>query len=527
MTSLRQLARFVLASEERNSCIRRSDDVGKLTDLEIFKNHTDTIEIMVNKGVRFDTNRASELGYLLNDQNKNLLRKINIGWRVFELNERSDGVEVLLQGLQVHGNLRELKLAKYPGVKLSSWGESSMDLKSCFPNLVEIALTFCKRLEHLPLMSQLPCLKILRLEGLTELKYVESSKISEEGSPTSSRRAAPTPELVFFPNLESLVLYKMPKLKGWWKEESGGRIVERGTSHDNIEEQSSTAAGDKQSFSYSFPRLSYLHIWTCPGMKTFPLCPKIEDLILKEFNGALVPIMRRGKDGGSCSSSNKNREGRRIGRLRDVKIDNFGYLNSLPKKSFRYVTHLEIFCNKQIESLTTAEAGNVFQSGCLSSLRSLEINSCYKLKSVSGQRVWEHLTALKTLKLMDLNELELDDEEEKEAKSCSHGDEEENMKKVMPWRFLSHSLHHLTLSSLPKLEKLPKGMRHLTSLKSLSIQMCSRLKTVSEEICHLTSLQYLELSRNSDELEKRCKRPSGVEWPKINHIPRVQIWSYR
>ncbi|XP_057518581.1 putative disease resistance protein RGA3 [Amaranthus tricolor] len=518
MTSLRQLTRFVLAREERKSCIRRSDDVGKLTDLEIFKNHADTIEVMVNKGVRFDTNRGTELGYLLNDQHKDLLRKFNIGWRALELNERSDGVEVLLQGLQVHINLRELKLAKYPGVKLSSWGEPSMDLKSCFPNLVEITLTFCKRLEHLPLMSQLPYLKILRLEGLTELKYVESSKISEEGSPTS-------PELVFFPNLERLVLYKMPKLKGWWKEESGGRIVERGTSNDNIEEQSSTAAGEKQPFSYSFPRLSCLDIWTCPGMKTFPLCPKIEDLTLKEFNGALVPIMRRGKDGGSYSSSNKNREGRRIGRLREVRIDDVGYLNSLPKKSFHYLTHLRIFCNKQIECLTTAEAGNVFQSGCLSSLCSLEITSCYKLKSVSGQRVWEHLTALKTLKLMHLNELELDDEEEKEAKSSSHGDEEENMKKVVPWRFLSHSLRHLTLSNLPKLEKLPKGMRHLTSLKSLSIQMCSRLKTVSEEICHLTSLQYLELSRNSDELEKRCKRLSGVEWPKINHIPKIHIWS--
>ena len=123
-------------------------------------------------------------------------------------------------------------------------------------------------------------------------------------------------------------------------------------------------------------------------------------------------------------------------------------------------------------------------------------------------------------------ELELEDDEEEEEKknnSNRHGDEGEIRKEVTRWRFLSHSLRILTLYDLPNLKKLPNEMRHLTSLQSLQIRGCENLKSMSEVMRNLTSLEQLSLIYNSAELNARCKKPSGADWPNIQHIPNIKI----
>ncbi|CAO2814789.1 unnamed protein product [Amaranthus hypochondriacus] len=235
-----------------------------------------------------------------------------------------------------------------------------------------------------------------------------------------------------------------------------------------------------------------------------------------QFNGALNPIFRESKDE-RPSSSNIRREEQGIGRLKNInRIDDVGYLNSLPLESFHCLSYIEIWNDCNMESLTTWKA---FQSGRLSSLRILNIVSCEKLKTVSGDGVWEHLTTLEKLILSDLPELELEDEKEEE-KNINQRDEVENRKEVTPWRFLSHSLRSLYLSKLPKLEKLPKRMFHLTSLEFFNIDDCENLRSLPEEMQRLKSLQELQLGNISKEFKERCQS-GGVDWPHINHIPRI------
>ncbi|XP_057518627.1 disease resistance protein RGA2-like [Amaranthus tricolor] len=253
--------------------------------------------------------------------------------------------------------------------------------------------------------------------------------------------------------------------------------------------------------------------------------PSLEELRLKDLeNMSLWDFYKGGKseikwssDANLFSSYNDSVNGR----LREVEIDDVGYLKFVPLVSFHRLSHLRISFNENTESLPR---GKVFQSHRLCFVRSLDIISCTKLKMLSWEGFWEHCTALETLSLTNICELELEEEEEEENNNSNkHGDEGEIRKEVTPRRFLSHSLRILTLYYLPNLKKLPNGMRHLTSLQSLEIRVCGNLKSMSEVMRHLTSLQQLSLISNSEELNARCKEPSGVDWPNIQHIPNIKI----
>ncbi|XP_021776247.1 putative disease resistance protein RGA1 [Chenopodium quinoa] len=287
---------------------------------------------------------------------------------------------------------------------------SSMNLSTCLPNLVKIKIYKCYRLEYLPWMRQLRHLKVLELEGLDVVEYVESRCNTIGG--------ADDDELLFFPSLEKLKLIKMPKLKGWWKSESECETPQA-------------------------LMLSHLIILNCPNLTTFPLCPGLEELELIDFNEALGPIMRETTHDLSNEKQQQQDDKVRPGRLREVKkIDNVGYLNSMPIHSFHHLSNLCNCNDDKMERLNIGAAGEVFRSCRLSSLRCLIIEKCRKLKSISGRGVWEHFTALESLKLYDLEELELEGEDdvinnESTEEGCIKNEVE------MPWRHIAPTLRSL------------------------------------------------------------------------------------
>ncbi|XP_021753180.1 disease resistance protein RGA2-like isoform X1 [Chenopodium quinoa] len=411
---------------------------------------------------------------------------------------------------------------------------ASMNLKSCLPNIAKIEICDCKRLEHLPLMSQLRHLKDLALKGLSEVEYMESSSIN----------SGDDDELVFFPSLENLKLKNMPKLKGWWK--SSSESEESETPHA--------------------PKLSRLDIYGCPELTTVPLFPGLQELYLEDFNEALGPIMREtthGLSSSSVSNNNHKEDQGRQGKLREVKTDNVGYLTSLPIHSFHYLSYLWIGNDHQMEELKTGEVGEVFRSGRLSSLRSLAILDCKNLKSISGRGVWDQFTGLESLSLDLLPQLELEDEDDVINNKSTEAE--------MPWRYLAPTLRSLFLYCLPKVVKLPGGIGclsslhsleieecdnlesltpsigglsslhslriidcnnlesltpsigGLSSLQSLTIDRCSKLKRMPEEMRHLTSLTELRIRRCSPVLMKECKNKNGANWSNIQHIPNIKL----
>ncbi|EXB68165.1 Putative disease resistance protein RGA1 [Morus notabilis] len=126
--------------------------------------------------------------------------------------------------------------------KLSLNGVRGGTLFSCFfpNNLVKLSLRRCAKCFVLPAISQCHKLKVLALDEMTDLEYVDNTGVSSQGE--------------FFPDLQELWLTELPKLQGWWKPSSVS-----------------------QEYLPSFPRLSKLVVEDCPKLDSMPLFPTLED----------------------------------------------------------------------------------------------------------------------------------------------------------------------------------------------------------------------------------------------------------
>ncbi|KAG6742076.1 hypothetical protein POTOM_055362 [Populus tomentosa] len=232
----------------------------------------------------------------------------------------------------------------------------------------------------------------------------------------------------------------------------------------------------------SFPRLRELEISSCPWLDEIPIIPSVKTLIIRGGNASLTSF----RNFTSMTS---------LSALKSLTIQGCNELESLPEESLQNLTFLEI-----LEILSCKRLNSLPMNGLcgLSSLRHLSIHFCDQFASLSeGVR---HLTALEDLSLFGCHEL----------------------------------------------NSLPESIQHLTSLRSLSIQHCTGLTYLPDQIGCLTSLSSLKIwgcpnlvsfpdgvqSLNNlskliiDEclnLEKRCEKEEGEDWPKIAHIPSIQI----
>jgi hypothetical protein len=88
---------------------------------------------------------------------------------------------------------------------------------------------------------------------------------------------------------------------------------------------------------------------------------------------------------------------------------------------------------------------------------------------------------------------------------------------------LPSSLTSLKIDSLKHLKSLDyKGLQHLTSLRALTISNCPLLESMPEEGLP-SSLSSLEIFF-CPMLGESCEREKGKDWPKISHIPDIDIY---
>ncbi|GMN63186.1 hypothetical protein TIFTF001_032264 [Ficus carica] len=66
-----------------------------------------------------------------------------------------------------------------------------------------------------------------------------------------------------------------------------------------------------------------------------------------------------------------------------------------------------------------------------------------------------------------------------------------------------------------------KGFQHLTSLQTLVIHYCEKVECLPEQGLP-NSLTHLSIYR-CPMLKERCRRETGEDWPKIQHIPKIEI----
>ncbi|KAM2595046.1 hypothetical protein TB2_039647 [Malus domestica] len=83
-------------------------------------------------------------------------------------------------------------------------------------------------------------------------------------------------------------------------------------------------------------------------------------------------------------------------------------------------------------------------------------------------------------------------------------------------------LTHLILERIEDLASLPEEISNLTSLQELEIDQCSNLASLPEGIRGLPCLNRLKIQR-CPMLSERCKKETGEDWPKIAHIPHIDI----
>ncbi|GLT67364.1 hypothetical protein SLA2020_396790 [Shorea laevis] len=95
---------------------------------------------------------------------------------------------------------------------------------------------------------------------------------------------------------------------------------------------------------------------------------------------------------------------------------------------------------------------------------------------------------------------------------------------------LPHQIQHLTalrelkIESFIELDALPEWLGNLSSLVSLAIEDCKNLKRLpsAEAIRCLAKLKELRI-RACPGLMESCDEETGAEWPKISHIPNINL----
>ncbi|XP_057744207.1 putative disease resistance protein At3g14460 [Arachis stenosperma] len=510
---------------------------------------------------------------------KNHIDKLSLEWSFDdEMVSNTETERDILDGLQPHTGLKELRMEGYKGERFPDWvGHCS------YNNMTTVWLESCKNCCMLPSLGQLQCLKSLCISGFLELKCIGDEFYKND----SDHHSSPIPP---FPSLEELVFHNMPCWEEWhvphpeafpqlkilqiegcpmfkgdmlnailWRRDCCLREDEEGRSDEMV------GGGDALSINRGSPSfnastinhlccLQELLISGCPSIVSFPdnclpkslqklkisSCPKFEFPEQQQRNYGLVELQIEE----SCDP-----------------------LSSLSLDVFPNLKNLEIEGCRNLESVSMSEAPHA-------ALEEVIIRGCDKLVSFAGEGLAApNLTHLEVTYCSKLEALPRDMKSllpslhSLQIYACpnicrlAEGGFPPNLKSLevggceeqlwdLSWIANFHALTHLriyglgceNIKSYPEVGSLP----HLPSLTTLQIWHFDNLETLEcNELLRLTSLQQLHIKwcpkmENMEGeklppsllrlevyccglLEKHCKNKHQLIWPKISHIPTILV----
>ncbi|XP_008232251.1 PREDICTED: putative disease resistance protein RGA4 [Prunus mume] len=499
------------------------------------------------------------------------IRKLNFAWE----HDRSSIIndEEVLEGLQPHpSNLEALRFSNFMGDKCPSWIMSSsfpalkrLSISNArnltewsesgilvFPCLEKLLLWNCDKLRSAP--SNFPYLKELEIHSmgsgmpianisnkLTTLTSLTISKISglvslPEGMLKNNKKLAYleikdcqeltriAPDVVgSCAFLESVRISKCPILAYL----PDGLLT---TSLKNLTVQDCNSL-QLIPVTHGLSSLCKLKITRCPELSSLPsgldYCTSLQELTISNCDMLTSALIHSLSSLRKLSIFGCNRSPDYVPSLlgftclRELRIEDSPGLTSLPVR-LESCSSLEVLI---ISKLPNVESIPSLDN--LTNLHVLRIFSCDGLKSLpNGLAI--------TSCLMDLKILEF-------------GGFWKELDSFPAFQVISQ-LETLSLWGWPKLKSLPEQIQHLTSLTDLSVQCFDEMEALPEWLRNLTSLKYLEIRRCKNMmylptleamqcltklnfividdcplLKERCNKESGSEWPKISHIPRIYV----
>ncbi|XP_027166035.1 putative disease resistance protein RGA3 [Coffea eugenioides] len=302
---------------------------------------------------------AAKQAKLVEKPNLSHLR-LDFEWRSRDL-ESDNCDEDVLEGLQPHPNLQELRIQGFMGNKFPQWLIN-------LPKLVELWIEDCQRCSELPALGQLPSLKRLYLTGLNNIRSVgdefygitanEEEEEEEEGRSRASSGSS-TRRRKFFPALESLWVIVMGNLVEW-----------KGV--DQVRSTVGEAEADV------FPMLMDFHIRGCPQLTTLPCSCKSLDV---ENCDNLTSIKM-----GYGTASVEELRIRSCDNLRELPdLDLFG--SSLQRLTIRTCPRLiNLGVNGQKCPLPCLEKLSIYNCKWLTTISDKMFESCRSLRSLEVMR---------------------------------------------------------------------------------------------------------------------------------------------
>ncbi|KAJ7012917.1 disease resistance protein [Populus alba x Populus x berolinensis] len=349
---------------------------------------------------------------------------------------------LVLDSLQPHTNLKELKISFYGGTEFPSWvGHPS------FSEIVHLKLSCCRKCTVLPPLGRLPLLRDLCIQGLDAVETV-GPEFYGYGSSVKP-----------FPSLKTLTFEDMQEWKSW------------------------SAAGVDGEAEEEFTSLSELTLWNCPKLhgkfpSCLPSCVKItigkcpilvdsdeklpvhSELKLEEcdevtpkcmfYNPSLITLKLGSMSRLTCLEGQFLRS---LGALKVLMISDFPELTYLWQKIGMPSTRK----SSKLSGCGKLDLLPIHRVHMLLSLEDLCIESCPNLVSIPEVGL---LSSLRHLVLRDCKALG-----------------------SLPDGMSSCPLECLEIEECPSLKCFPGGMLPLT-LKGLKIRYCTELKSLPEGLMH-------------------------------------------
>uniref|UniRef100_J3LQE7 Uncharacterized protein n=2 Tax=Oryza brachyantha TaxID=4533 RepID=J3LQE7_ORYBR len=408
------------------------------------------------------------------------LKRLELSWSSCDGQSREVSTdEGLLECLQPHENLKDLRITGYAATKCPPW---MLKTPCSLSNATSVILTDCTNLKSLPPLHILPCLEILEMRRMHSVNKVA----------TVPQR----PDRIMFPKLKRLVIEDALDCTEWLTDSSKPRNT-------------------------VFPSLCEIQIRNCPKLRKLPDLPlTLTTMFIEDVGLEALPRIQDWNSSPPSSSDAiaTSKEGRWTSRLTTLEIHQCHSLKSLGSgllQQQQLLRSLELLSIKNCDSVTcdltdgfqdlTAltdlslyDCPNLLVDKFHTSLRKLQINECF-----IAQGAWvddyPFLFSVWTLQITSCCHVSTHQERRIEPLDwlnclfnvCSLHLENTLLLKLSMFDRL-HSLETLEIDgSRSFFGDLEEGFEWLEKLQTLSIKNCNELRMLPANLCTLPVLEEL------------------------------------